>query len=326
MAFTHAPATLDLGTARVHWLRGGRFRLDGGAMFGPVPKPLWRRRYPCDEHNSIPMQASPLLVITPEARLLIDTGLGNKLDDKQRRIFRLEEDAAVTDDLTLLGLTPADIDFVIMTHMDWDHASGGAVYENGELVPAFPRARYVVQRAEWDACTNPTSRTQHGYWPENWRPLRDAQQVEIIDGEAEIVKGVRVYPTGGHTHGHQIVRIDGGADEDVGGGRDDDGRGGSGRDRSAGSAEDGTGTGQTLLHMGDVMPTHAHLNPLWVMGYDNFPLTSIAAKERWLPEAQAQRWWLSFYHDPFLLAGKLDDSGNFGHYVAGTLGWPPALD
>lgn len=282
---------LTVGDVQVHWLQGGRFRLDGGAMFGPVPKPLWSKRFPCDEHNSIPMQAFPLLVRTPEHDILIDTGLGNKLTEKQRRIFRLEEEWSVDESLSALGLSTDDIDIVILTHMDWDHSSGGTRLVGDRLVPTFRRARYVVQRDEWEAALHPTSRTRAGYWPENREPLRDAGVVELVDGDVELVPGVRLYKTGGHTHGHQIVRIE--------------------------------SRGETMLHMGDLLPTHAHMNPLWVMGYDNFPLTSIAEKERWLPQAQQGGWWLSFYHDPFLLAAKVDSDGNVQATVEGILGWPP---
>ncbi|MFS8581960.1 MAG: MBL fold metallo-hydrolase [Limnochordales bacterium] len=311
---------LTVGEFHVHWLRGGRFRLDGGAMFGPVPKPLWSRRYPCDEHNAIPMQAFPLLVVTPAHRILIDTGLGNKLTDKQRRNFRVEEDWAVEEHLADLGLGTEDIDFVVLTHMDWDHASGGtkaaapgpagqadsggagssrgpAHADGGDslvgaaVVPTFPRARYVVQKDEWEAALNPNSRTKHGYWRENWAPLLDAGLVDVVDGDVELVSGVRLHKTGGHTHGHQIVRIESG--------------------------------GETLLHMADLLPTHAHMNPLWVMGYDNFPLTSIEEKERWLAKARENGWWLSFYHDPFVLAAKVDAEGRLHDVVEGVLGWPP---
>lgn len=284
---------LTVGDIEVHWLRGGRFRLDGGAMFGPVPKPLWSKLYPCDEHNSIPMQAFPLLIVTPEYRVLVDTGLGGKLTDKQRRNFRVEEVWALDEDLAVRGLTTDDIDIVILTHMDWDHASGGTRVVGDDIVPTFRRARYVVQRDEWEAALNPDSRTRHGYWPENWAPLRDAGRADIVDGDAEIVPGVRVHKTGGHTHGHQIVRVESG--------------------------------GETMLHMADLLPTHAHMNPLWVMGYDNFPLTSVAQKERWLPRAQQGSWWLSFYHDPFALAAKVDADGRVQRVVEGVLGWPPRL-
>ncbi|HEY8496412.1 MAG TPA: MBL fold metallo-hydrolase [Limnochordales bacterium] len=287
------PAVLDLGPVRIHWLRGGRFRLDGGAMFGPVPKPLWRRRYPCDEHNSIPMQAYPLLVETPAARLLIEAGLGTGLTDKQRRNFRVEASPALEEDLAALGLTPADIDYVVYTHMDWDHVGGGVRHDAGGE-PAFPRARYVIQRAEWEAAVNPDSRTRHGYWPQNWQPLLSAGQVELVDGDVELVPGVHLHLTGGHTHGHQVVRIETGE--------------------------------RTVLHLGDLLPTHAHLNPLWVMAYDNFPLTSVARKEKWLAQAQAGGWWLTFYHDPFVLAGVLDADGQLAQHVPGELGFPPPLD
>lgn len=294
---------LTIGDVRVYWLRGGRFRLDGGAMFGPVPKPLWSKRFPCAADNSIPMQAYPLLVVTPSHRILIDTGLGEKLNEKQRRNFQLYEEWALDGELAALDFTMDDIDIVILTHMDWDHASGGTRFAAGpageaaddaadarDIVPTFPRARYIVQKDEWEAALNPTSRTRHGYWSENWRPLLEAGLVETVDDDAEIVSGVYVHKTGGHTHGHQIVRIVSG--------------------------------GETLLHLGDLLPTHAHLHPLWVMGYDNFPLTTIEQKEYWLPQAREQRWWLSFYHDPFVLAARLGDDGGVEQAVPGVLGWP----
>lgn len=298
---------LTMGDVRVYWLRGGRFRLDGGAMFGPVPKPLWSRRYPHEQDNSIPMQAYPLLVVTPERRILIDSGLGDKLNDKQRRNFHVHEEWAVDRSLAELGLTADDIDIVILTHLDWDHAggatrktaagSGAARPESASgpeghdgLAPTFPRARYVVQKDEWEAARQPDSRTRNAYWPDNWRPLQEAGLVDLVDGDAEVAPGVYVHKTGGHTHGHQIVRIEAG--------------------------------GETLLHLADLLPTHAHLNPLWVMSYDNFPLTSVAQKERWIGAAREHGWWLTFYHDPFLLAGTVDSEGRWLRTVPGALGWP----
>lgn len=263
-------------------------------MFGPVPKPLWRRRYPCDEHNSIPMQGNPLLVLTPRARLVIEAGIGRRLTDKQRRNFRVEALPAVEEDLAAVGLAPDDIDYVVYTHMDWDHIGGGVDWTDGEGRPFFPRARYIVQRTEWEAATRPDSRTRHGYWPDHWRPLWEADRVELIDGDVELVPGVHLHLTGGHTHGHQVVRIEAGE--------------------------------QTVLHLGDLLPTHTHLNPLWVMAYDNFPLTSVAQKEHWLARAQAGGWWLTFYHDPFLLAAVWDSAGDLVRHVPGDLGFPPPLE
>lgn len=271
-------AVLDLGGIRVHWLYDNDFHLDGGAMFGVVPKVLWSRRYPCDERNFIPLVTCPILVEAGGLRILIDTGLGDKLSEKQRRNFGVAGPSRLEESLAARGLSPGDMDVVVLTHFDFDHASGVSYRdEQGRLRPRFPQARHVVQAAEWHDARHPDLRTANTYWRENWEPLAESGLVEPVEGEATLAPGVRVVPTGGHTRGHQVVLLEG---------------------RHA-----------TALHLADLMPTHAHRNPLWVMAYDNFPLTSVEQKRRWLEAAVAGGWWILFYHDPFVLAARPDEEG-----------------
>ncbi len=270
--------TLDLGQTTISWLTGGHFELDGGTMFGAVPKVLWSTKYPADADNYIRMLNAPLLVRTPEHCLIIDTGLGNKLSDKQKQIFRVYEGWNLVDELAGLGLGREDIDVVILTHGDFDHAGGVVMHGNsGEPELTFPRARHVLQTLEWEDILHPNIRSSHTYWPENFAGLAESGLLELVDGDREIVPGVTVRLTGGHTRGHQLVEIRGEAD--------------------------------SAVHLGDVLPTHAHTNPLWIMAYDNFPLDIIDRKQELLPRYQQKGWWFTFYHDIHMLACRLDGRG-----------------
>ena len=273
--------TLLVGEIRINWLDGGSFELDGGAMFGVVPKALWGRKYESDESNCIKMINSPLLLRTPKANVLIETGLGNKLSEKQKKIFRAGE-WDVPGSLKSLGLAPEDIDFVILTHCDFDHA-GGIVTANGDGTTrlTFPNARHVIQRSEWEDVQSPNIRSSNTYWAVNFQPLIDSgegKNLLLVDGEHEVTPGIRVTHTGGHTRGHQIVDIESG--------------------------------GQRATHLADLLPTHAHYHPLWVMAYDNFPMEVIALKQKLEARARDEDAWLTFYHDPLFKAAKFDEKGN----------------
>ncbi|MHB8810680.1 MAG: MBL fold metallo-hydrolase [Desulfobulbaceae bacterium] len=269
---------LDLGNITINWLNGGEFELDGGTMFGAVPKVLWQQKYPANAENYIRLRNSPLLVRTSEFNIIIDTGLGNKLTEKQQAIFRVTRPWSVVEDLRALGLNREDIQYVILTHGDFDHA-GGVVMQSGsggtELT--FPKAKHVVQKKEWYDISHPGSRAAHSYFPENFTGLKASGLLTVADGNRQIVEGVAVRLTGGHTRGHQVVEITG----------------------SAGSA----------VHLGDVLPTHTHANPLWIMAYDNFPLELIEQKEHLLPTYRKENRWFTFYHDIFLSACRLDERG-----------------
>lgn len=271
-------STLQLGNTKITWLCGGDFELDGGTMYGAVPKVLWNTKYPADENNNIRLLNAPLLVQTGSSNILIDTGLGNKLTDKQKEIFRVCRDWAVVDELKSIGLDRRDVDAVILTHCDFDHA-GGIVMLSSQGNPelTFPRARHIIQAKEWDDVLHPNIRSTHTYWPENFTGLVDSGLLELVDGDAEVVNNITVRHTGGHTRGYQLVEIRG----------------------SEGCA----------VHLGDLFPTHTHVNPLWIMAYDNYPLEVIQLKQELIPYYQGKNCWFTFYHDKFLKACRLDDRG-----------------
>jgi glyoxylase-like metal-dependent hydrolase (beta-lactamase superfamily II) len=267
-----------LGDFELTWLNGGRFELDGGAMFGVVPKALWQKKYPSTEDNTIPLAAWPILVRTPKALVLIESGLGNKLTEKQRKIFHVREQWSILPELERLGIAREDIDCVILTHYDFDHASGVVMQEpDGGLSITFPKARHIIQKKEWEDVLNPNIRSINTYWPVNNELLRGSGNLELVEGEADIAAGIRVVRTGGHNSGHQLVIMDSG--------------------------------GERAYHLGDLLPTHAHVNPLWVMAYDNYPMDSIYMKEKWISAGVKENAWFTFYHDPFVLAGRFDENG-----------------
>lgn len=275
---TSMTTLLDLGSMEISWLGGGEFELDGGTMYGAVPKILWRKKYPPDDENYIKLLNAPLLVTVEGHNILIDTGLGNKLTVKQKQIFRVYRDWSLVEDLAAKGLARDDIDIVILTHCDFDHA-GGVVMRNdtGGMELTFPRARHIVQKREWEDVCAPNIRSAHTYWPDNFSGLADSGLLELVDGDAQIVPGITVRLTGGHTRGHQLVAME--------------------------------GEKECAVHLGDLFPTHTHANPLWIMAYDNFPLDVVRIKERLLPEYIRNQCWFTFYHDIYMKACRLDGEG-----------------
>jgi glyoxylase-like metal-dependent hydrolase (beta-lactamase superfamily II) len=268
--------SLKIGDFELTWLNGGTFELDGGTMFGVVPKVLWQKKYPADAENYITLDKSPSLVRTAKELVLIDSGLGNKLTDKQKKIFRVRQEWTVLDDLRKIGIDRGDIGAVILTHYDFDHSGGVVMQEkSGSLSLTFPKARHVLQKKEWEDVLNPNSRTISTYWPVNNELLRGNDRLELVEGDAEVLPGITVYLTAGHNGGHQIVEL--------------------------------ASKGETALHLGDLLPTHAHSNPLWVMAYDNYPMDAIALKEQWILSGVGEGAWFTFYHDIFMQACMFDD-------------------
>ena len=271
--------TLHIGKIKINWLGGGNFRLDGGTMFGPVPKILWQKKLAADSNNCILFCNDPILVQTGTSNIIIDTGLGNKLTPKQKDIFQVDKAWNLPAQLHELRLSRDEIDTVILTHCDFDHAGGIVMHnEQGEEELTFPKATHIIQEKEWQDVENPCRRSQSTYWPENFNKLKEAGEIKLVCDEEDICPGIRVIHSGGHTRGHQIVEI--------------------------------SSAGETAVHLGDLLPSQAHTNPLWVMAYDNFPLEVIDLKEEYFQKYTTKGAWFLLYHDPFLRACKLDGQGN----------------
>ena len=258
--------TLQFHNMTLTWLKGGTTFMDGGAMFGVVPKPLWEKKYPVNELNQIELPSDPLFIQYNGHNILMEAGLGyGKFTEKQIRNYGITDQSQVEDNLVRLGVLPEDIDIIIMTHLHFDHACGLTKWENDELVSSFPNAKIYVSDVEWNEMRNPNIRSRNTYWKENWEPIEG--QVISFSGSLEIVDGIEIIHTGGHSDGHSIVLL--------------------------------KQNGETIIHLADLMPTHAHQNPLWVLAYDDYPMTSVFAKEKWVNEALSNNYWFSFYHDAF---------------------------
>jgi glyoxylase-like metal-dependent hydrolase (beta-lactamase superfamily II) len=258
-------------------LSDGTFRLDGGAMFGVVPKPLWERRAPADARNRISLGLRPLLVRTARENILIDAGVGDKLSAKDADIYGLDRTRHLDHAFADNGLSAADIHLVICTHLHFDHVGGCTARVDGALRPRFPNARYVINRAEWDDATHPHERNRASYLGDNYLPLAEAGVVDFVEDDAEIRPGIRMERTGGHTMHHQIVRM--------------------------------ASEGRTALYVADLMPTTAHIDEPWIMGYDLYPMDTLAAKKRVLAEAIGGEYVIFFEHDPATAAGVIRQDG-----------------
>lgn len=266
----------QFGKFALTWLNGGDTHMDGGAMFGVVPKPLWSKKYPVNDNNQIELRSDPILVQAEGKNYLIDSGIGKgKLTEKQRRNYGVSEESHVEEDLTKLGLTADCIDGILMTHLHFDHASGLTGYQDGELRSIFPNAVIYTSKVEWDEMRQPNIRSRNTYWEENWKPIED--QVKTFEEELIITEGIKMVHTGGHSDGHSIIVME--------------------------------QEGELLLHMADLMPTVAHQNSLWVLAYDDYPMKSIAAKEKWVKHGIRNSAWFTFYHDYAYRAVKWDASG-----------------
>jgi methylmalonyl-CoA epimerase len=253
----------------------GFFMLDGGAMFGVVPKPLWAPKAPPDERNRITLAMRPL-VVRGTRTMIIDAGVGDKENAKFSEIYGLERARHLDHSLAEAGLSAEDIDIVLATHLHFDHAGGFTARDvHGRVRPRFPRAQYVVRRGEWEDATHPTERNRASYLADNFVPLADAGVLQLVDDDQVIMPGVSVRRTGGHTLHHQMVAIESG--------------------------------GRTAAFVADLIPTTAHLPNPWVMGYDLYPLDTLAAKNDFVRAADARRTLVFFEHDPSIPAGYIEE-------------------
>lgn len=269
--------TYQFGQMTLTWLRGADKYTDAGTIFGPVPKAVWSRYYPTNEQGLIHDLTDPILISYQGKYYLIDTSLGTeKLSDKLRRNLGVISENRVLESLDQLGLSPEDIDVVLMTHMHNDHAGGLTRLVDGELVPTFPNATIYINDIEWEEVRYPNPRTKATYLPENWQAIQD--QVQTFGSELKLVDGIEMHHTGGHSRGHSIILL----------------------------KQDG----ETLIHMADTLLTHAHFNPLWVAAVDDYPMDSIKAKEKWIKQAYSQGYTFLFYHDPYYALLKFNQDGS----------------
>ena len=279
--------TFKVGSITCHLLDGGVQRLDGGAMFGVVPKPLWERRIVPDDRNRIPLAMRCMLIEHESGPILVDTAVGNKENQKFRSIYAIENEGhrgptRLEDALAEVGVEAADVRYVINTHLHFDHAGGNTVKQDGAVQLAFPNATYVVQEGELQFAMNTNERTAASYLPPNFAPVGEANQWRLVRGEEEIVPGVRVVPTPGHVPYHQSILVE---------------------------SED-----HTVCYLGDLVPTTAHVPLPWIMGYDLEPLVTLENKRTLLAKAHASGWLLAFEHDPLHglgTVGKDDKSYEF---------------
>lgn len=262
---------MRLGSLELLSLSDGFFRLDGGAMFGVVPKPLWEKRAPPDDRNRIRLGLRPLVVRTGGHTVLIDAGIGDKMSEKEAGIYAIDRRPTLVDSLAAAGLSADDVDIVIASHLHFDHVGGLTTTEAGVVRPRFRRARHVIRRGEWEDATHPHERNRASYRADDFVPLLDAGLVDFLDEDAEVAPGISVWLTGGHTLHHQLIKIEQG--------------------------------GRTAVFTADLMPTTAHVHAQWIMGYDLYPMDTFLYKRAFLREAIDREYVIFFEHDPAIAAG-----------------------
>ena len=264
---------MRFGALELFSLSDGSFRLDGGAMFGVVPKPLWQKRAPADDRNRIQLGLRPLLV-RGDRLLIIDGGIGGKMSAKDQDIYAIDRHVTLEQSLAAAGAGTGDIDIAVATHLHFDHVGGFTVRDaDGVLRPTFERARYVVRRGDWDDATHPHERNRASYLPENFRPLEAAGQIDFHDDDIEVMPGVRVRRTGGHAMHHEVVYVE--------------------------------SEGRTAVFTADMVPTAAHIDEPWIMGYDLYPMDTLAFKRTFIREAIEREHLIFFEHDPAIAAGYI---------------------
>lgn len=267
---------MKIGNYKIKSIEMTSFSLDGGAMFGVIPKPMWEKTYiQADDRNRIEMTTRLLYLESDEKKILIDTGIGNKIDDKFADIYNIDKSkSSVELALSAYNIKADDITDVILTHLHFDHVGGATKIENGEVIPTFQNAEYYVQEEQYKWALNPTFKDRASFIPDNYIPIFNNKKLNLIEGDTTLFKGIDLIPIDGHTKSMQMIKI---YDEN-----------------------------NKLLYITDLCPTSAHILAPYFMGYDNFPLTVLQEKEKFLPLAYEDNWTIFFEHDAFTEAAKIE--------------------
>ncbi|MCJ7552591.1 MAG: MBL fold metallo-hydrolase [Ignavibacteriaceae bacterium] len=257
---------MQVGKYKLRIINSGFFGLDGGAMFGIIPKPLWEKTNPSDELNRVTLATRNLFLGSDSKKILIDTGMGNKWNDKTRDIYRIDSDLKLESALEQNGVKPDDITDIILTHLHFDHTGGSTKYENEKLIPSFPNAKYHVQKKNFEWATNPSDRDRRSYIKENFEPLAKEGVLNFTDEDDFFDDEIQFKVINGHTFGQQMIKISDG--------------------------------GNTILYCCDLMPFASHIRLPYIMGYDLQPLITLQEKKKYLKLAADENWYLFFGHDP----------------------------
>ena len=269
---------MRLGDMEIRHIHSGNFYLDGGAMFGVVPKPLWEKKSPPDSRNRIRLAANSLLVRAANKNILIETGNGTKWTPKLRDIYAIDEGDPLAQNLATAGVSPSQVDLVINTHLHFDHAGGNTKLLDDHAVPSFPNAQYIVQAEELAHAVNATERDRASYFEDNFLPIQQSGQWKLISGDTEILRGISVVRIPGHNASIQAVKL--------------------------------TGGGKTVFFVADLFPTRHHLPLAWIMAYDLYPLQTLETKRKWMRTIVEDGWIVVFGHDPDVPAATLYEREN----------------
>lgn len=272
---------MKIGPYKLYSIETSEFALDGGAMFGIIPKPLWEKQAPADDHNRISMVTRSLLLVSDEHKIIVDTGNGTKWQEKFKDIYRIElKNLNLEKSLTKYGYTPDDITDVFCTHLHFDHVGGNTKVVNGKIEPVFPKATYWIQKENWELANSPSEKDAGSFMSDDWSVLAENGLIRFVDGKESFLPGIEQHLTYGHTTGmmHPIV-----AD-----------------------------SSQKLIYMADLIPMAAHIPLPWVMAYDIHPVQTVEEKRKILPKIVDEEWIVFFEHDPVFQAAKVQYDGK--HY------------
>ncbi len=268
---------MKIGSYEIFTVETGYAWLDGGAMFGVIPKALWNKTNPADELNRIQLALRTMVIKSEDKIILVDTGVGTKMNEKLTKIYNVDHTKyELVKGLAEKGIQPQEITDVIVTHLHFDHVGGATYLDNGRLELTFPNATYHMQGEQWYWANNPSMKDRASYMPENFKPIEEAGKLNKLSGPGELFPGIEMLVMYGHTSGMQLPKIS-------------DGK-------------------TTLLYCADLIPTASHIPLPYIMGYDNSPLITLEEKKRLLPQAVKENWILAFEHDPFRVAGTVEET------------------